>query len=108
MVVTQYPDTATIPGKPGEGTLLNGIWTPAAPEADITQPGRYEPSTLNREQELVDGSMARLKGIFYMPLDAPDVDTGIDFKVVNRIGDVVLTTKVLFFTRGQMNCRVYL
>lgn len=107
-MIVQYPDTATIPGKPGEATLINGIWTPATPVSDITQKGRYEPSTLNREVQLVDGSMQKVKGIFYMPLSAPNVDTGIDFEVTNSEGDEVLKTKVLFFTRGQLNCRVYL
>jgi hypothetical protein len=107
-MIIQYPDTATMQGKPAESTLNNGVWEPATPVADITQIGRYEPSTLNREVQLTDGSMAKLKGIFYMPVNAPDVDMGVDFQVVNRTGDIVLKTKVLFFSRGQLNCRVYL
>lgn len=107
-MIVQYPDTATMQGKPDESTLNNGVWQPGTPVAPITQIGRYEPSTLNREVQLTDGSMAKLKGIFYMPVTAADVDNGVDFEVIDRTGDIVLTTKVLFFTRGQLNCRVYL
>lgn len=107
-MVVQYPDIATIPGKPGTSSLVNGVWVPSTPVANITQNGRYEPSTLNREVQLTDGSMAKVKGIFYMPLSGPDVDAGIDFIVVSSTGQTILKTKVLFFTRGQLNCRVYL
>jgi hypothetical protein len=107
-MIVQYPDTATYPGTPGEATFTDGIVQPASSVADITQIGRYEPSTLNREIPLKDGAAQKLKGIFYMPLNAPEVQTGMDFTVKNSAGENVLTTKVLFFTRGQLNCRVYL
>lgn len=108
-MLVQYPDTATIPAKAAESVLGDdGEWQTVDPGADITQIGRYEPSTLNREVQLADGTRAQLKGIFYMPVTAPDVDASVDFQVVDRTGDIVLKTKVLFFTRGQLNCRVYL
>ncbi|MEO7016277.1 MAG: hypothetical protein ABI067_07010 [Leifsonia sp.] len=107
-MVIQYPDTATILGKAPNSVLEGGIWqTGTIPDA-ITQKGRYEPSTLNREQQLADGTTQKLKGIFFMPVGAPEVDTGSKFQVTNRLGDVVLTTNVLFFERGQLNCKVYL
>lgn len=109
MGVVQYPDTATIPGKAADSVLQDdGTYLTSDPGADTQQKGRYEPSTLNREVPLKDGSMSKLKGIFYMPIDAEDVDDGVNFKIVNRLGDIVLQTQVLFFTRGQLNCRVYL
>jgi hypothetical protein len=107
-MVIQYPDTATLLGKAPESVLVDGIWQIGIIPAQTTLTGRYEPSTLNREQELADGTTQKLKGIFYMPVDAPDVDTGVPFTVINRLSNVVLTTNVLFFERGQLNCKVYL
>lgn len=108
-MVVQYPDTAIIPGKANESVFQDdGTWLTSNDTEPINQIGRYEPSTLNAETTLADGSKVKLKGIFYMPVNAPDVDQGLDFQINNRLGDVVLITKVLFFTRGQLNSRVFL
>lgn len=108
-MIRQYPDTATIPGKDGESSQNgDGVIVPGTEADDFTQKGRYEPSTLNNAEFIVDGNKFKLKGIFYMPVSAQNVEAGVDFKVINSLGDEVLTTKVLFFSRGQLDCRVYL
>lgn len=107
-MVVQYPDTATIQGKAPEATEVGGVWVAGDQPSDITQLGRYEPSTLNRTQALKDGSEVKLKGVFYTNLTCPDVDEGMDITVTNRVEEIVLQTKVLFFSRGQLGCRIFL
>lgn len=107
-MLVQYPDTLFVPGVTAEAVFADGIYTPGTASEPITQIGRYEPSTLNAEQQLADGSKAKLKGIFYMPVTGPDIDPGIEVTITNRLGDSVLKTKVLFSTRGQLSSRVFL
>ena len=107
-MVTQYPDTIFFQSESGESTFVNGIYTPGAPGQSIQQSGRYEPSTLNREILNTDGISVKIKGIFYMPISSNDIAIGSDIEVKDSSGNSIAKTKVLFFTRGQLNCRVYL
>jgi hypothetical protein len=108
-MVTQYPHHATWPLKATESSLDdNGVWVTTENTDQDSNTGRYEPSTNNNETFLVDGVQQKLKGIFYMPVNADEVYAGAVFTVYNTDGSLILTEKVLFFTRGQLNCRVYL
>ncbi len=108
-MVLQYPDTITIPQKATEGTKVNGIWTQGTQPSEITQKGRYEPTTLNKETFIVDGNELKVKGVFYCPLNTEDVDIGIIISISNKLNEVIVVkSKVLFFSRGQMNCRIFI
>lgn len=107
-MVNQYPDTATIPGKSTESSIVGGIITPGISGNDIVQKGRYEPTTLNRELYAIDGQDVKLKGIFYSPLNTPDVDISSTISIVNKLGkSILVNSKVLFFERGELGCRLY-
>lgn len=103
-MVTQYPNIILIPGIAPESTYENGEFVTGQPTAEVAQMCRYEPSTLNRAQPMEDGSVLRLKGICYMPATAPDVSTGVWVEIPG----VLPKTKVLFFSRGALDCKVYL
>lgn len=108
-MVNQYPDTGVMPGITAEAVLgSDGVYSPGDSTPDIIVHGRYEPSTLNREVQLTDGTIAKVKGIFYMPLSEANVPSGVVITVTDKDGNIILKTNVLFFTRGQLNCRVYL
>lgn len=107
-MVVQYPDRAAVPGKAAESTVVGGIVVTSTPPEPTIVKGRYEPADANNEQQLVDGIRLKIKGIFYMPLSEPDIDQHIDLTVTNRLGTVILKSTVLFFSRGQLNSRVFL
>lgn len=108
-MVIQYPHKATVPGKPGNSTLNNdGEWETQNSPSPIVVKGRYEPANVNNEQQLVDGILTKIKGIFYMPSSEPDIDKGIEIIVNDKNDAVILKTKVLSFSRGQLNSRVFL
>lgn len=109
MTVIQYPDKITVPAKAHESVLgENGEWQTSNDSEPFEQKGRYEPSTLNREIQLADGTKAQVKGIFYSPLTTPQIDNDVLILVTDKNESVVVSTKVLFFERSQMNCRTYL
>lgn len=103
MTVKQYPRIIIIPTIPGETPKVNGIYQPAAPGTPIRQKCRYEPATRTTEIQLDDGLRVKYIGIVYMPLNAPDIAQGVIIEVEN-----VVKAKSLYFSRDQMNCRLYI
>lgn len=103
MPVKQYPHTIILKGNSQDALFEDGIWIIPNPEADTEQPCRYEPATLNRELSLADGVTVKYKGIVYLPLSTPDIAEGLLVEITD-----VITTKTLYFYRGQMNCTLYL
>lgn len=110
MVTTlQYHDMATIQGVGQNSERVNGIFQKPDDEInDIGIIGRYEPSTRNSEMLITDGSIQKVKGIFFMPLSVSDVSPGLMCTVYGIDGALIVKTKALFFSRGLFNCRLYL
>lgn len=102
MVIKQYPHTIIINGFTDDATYQDGVYTIPAAGPDVQQICRYEPSTLNRELPLADGTSVKYKGIVYLPIDSPDIDNGVLIEIVG-----VIKAKTLYFIRNEMNCTLY-
>lgn len=103
-MVTQYPHIIIINPQPGDALLQNGIWTTPAPGTPVEQACRYEPSQITRQIKVADGLVITYKGIVFLPLSSPEIQSGVS---VNIVG-VVEGAKTLYFYRGQLNCSLYI
>jgi len=105
-MVKQYPHTIvlTIPS----GTVKDGNGNYAVGTPTITSlSGRYEPSSGNGTVEAADGTRINYSGICYLPLPSGSLKPGTPVTVKNGSA-VLLQGKILRFSMGQLNARIWL
>jgi hypothetical protein len=105
-MVKQYPHTVTIKTMTDATQDANGNMVPGVP-TDLVMTGRYEPANGNGTVEATDGTRINYTGIVYLPLPASSLKPGSPVEVKNG-ATVLCIGKILRFSLGQLNARIWL
>ncbi len=85
----------------------NGDYVPGTGNTETEQPCRAESSDGNGYLNMPDGKRTDYSWIVYLPQDAARVLTGTKAVVMDGL-ETILTDTVKRFSRGQLNCRIWL
>lgn len=112
-MVTQYPHTATMVTPGTEATQdADGNWQPGTPDVTTTASCRAESSTGDGYISGVDGNKIGYTWIVYLPSGTQKVKVGTSIVVVGPGieggTETILEDTVKRFSRGQLNCRIWL
>lgn len=107
-MIVQYPDTLKI-NTVGTSSFNSstGNYTSGTAAAEVEQTCRAESSDGNGYITGSDGKRIDFGWIVYMPLSAPKIAIGSKVSVYKG-AELILTDTVKRFSRGQLNCRVWL
>lgn len=107
-MISQYPHIISIASKATDATQdSNGNWIPGAAGSTTTLSCRAESASGNGYITGVDGAQINYSWIVYFPQTIPAIKTGASVTVMNG-SESVCSDTVKRFSRGQLNCRVWL
>lgn len=107
-MVVQYPHTASFVTPGTDATQdANGNWVPGSDEVTTTLKCRAESASNNGYIASTDGTKIDYSWIVYLPLGANAVKVGTNVTVTWG-AETILTDTVKRFSRGQLNCRLWL
>jgi len=106
-MVIQYPHIATITIPGVEATQdANGNWIAGTEGSTFAQMCRAESSSGNGYINGADGTKIEYSWIIYFPTGITLIKVGSKVTVINGTEEV-LTDTVKRFSRGQLNCRIW-
>lgn len=107
-MVTKYPHKMTLTITTGSTQDSNGDWI-AGTTMVIEKECRAEPSGGNGYISGPDGSKINYSWIVYMPLPVDKILEGVTIEVIDKkTSESILKDKVIRFSRGQLNARLWL
>jgi len=106
MLVVQYPHTITATIVTESHQDNNGNWVPGGSTNRVIT-GRAEPNGSGRMVQLADGSQIVYNWVIYMPKGTTPLPDGAEI-VVTWNTQAVGRGKVLRFSQGQLNSRLWL
>lgn len=106
-MVKQYPHTISITTVAATNRDANGNFVAGTPVTGSEKKCRFEPSTGNAFITGAGGEKIYYSGIVYLPLPADQIIPGT-MAIVKNGSTVLSNTKVLSFSSGQLNARVWL
>lgn len=107
-MVVQYPHKATFTISGSEATQdSNGDWQAGTPDIETTVDCRAESASNNGYIASVDSVKIDYSWIVYLPLNTAMIKVGTSVSVINDTEEILKDT-VKRFSRGQLNCRVWL
>lgn len=106
-MVTQYPHTITVKSLSGDSAQdSNGNLVPGS-ESSFEFKGRFETNARSLFLQAADGNRIVYSGIIYAPFSTPNMAPGTSLEAKNG-SDTIATGKVLQFSRGQLNVRIWI
>lgn len=105
-MVEQYPDTATVTSASEATTLPNGDIVPGEPVTS-TFKCRQEPAGKSGFIIAADGTQIAFSSNVYAGKGTVEVIEGSEISIINKVGESVLSGTVKRFSRGQLNCRLW-
>jgi hypothetical protein len=105
-MVEQYPDTAIVTIVYGSTTLQNGDIIPGS-TSEKTFKCRQEPAGKGGFIIAADGTQIAFSSTVYAGVNTSEVTEGARVQITNRAGETVLIGTVKRFSRGQLNCRLW-
>lgn len=105
-MVTQYPHTVTIKTVGDSVQDGSGNWVPGS-DSSFEFKGRFETNRNGNFLTAVDGKQIVFGGIIYAKFSTPNIQLGTGIEVKNE-SDPVSKGRVLQFSRGQLNVRIWI
>src|SRR5690348_9137036 len=106
-MVTQYPHTITITSVSGNDKDISGNWQKGS-ASTFQYSGRFETNSGSNFLTAADGRQVQYSGIIYSSYATPNINIGASVEVVDESGGPKAKGKVIQFSRGQLNARVWI
>jgi len=105
-MVVQYPHIMTVTTINGVGRDENGDYLGPNGSSSMTLNCRAESSDSDGFISGVDGEKIKFNWIVYMNRDAPTMQIGALVSIL--VSGILINETIKRFSRGQLNCRVWL
>jgi hypothetical protein len=105
-MITQYPHTINLTTNADSTQDSDGNWTPGS-TTTVSKSCRAEPSGGNGYVRAADGERINFNWIVYLPLPQDKVKEGTLVTIFDG-AEQIARDKVLRFSRGQLNARIWL
>lgn len=106
-MISQYPHTIEITGPITSHQDTFGNWINDA-QQDITLACRFEPAGANGLIPGADGTLINYNWVVYMPIPSIRIMPGNVVELFDAAGIQIVADKVLRFSAGQLNARLWL
>ncbi|GAA4338486.1 hypothetical protein GCM10023149_48480 [Mucilaginibacter gynuensis] len=97
----KYVSKGDVPIQDGDGN-----WIPGTAGESVELGCRYEPNGAGRSINGTDGTVVIYNGIVYLPSRSDAIPFGITVEVFEG-DEKIASGSVLRFSKGQMNCRLW-